>query len=51
MCYGLDVNLPLIQIRFFLAYLPYLEKGKYAYEITMLSVCLCIPHPRQLLNA
>jgi hypothetical protein len=25
-----------------LAYFPYFEKIKYAYEITLLSVCLCI---------
>jgi hypothetical protein len=29
----------------FLAYFPYLKKYKEAYEITLLSVCLCIPLP------
>jgi hypothetical protein len=27
----------------FLAYFPYFEKIKWAYEITLLCVCLCIP--------
>jgi hypothetical protein len=33
-----------LDIVYFLAYFPYFEKIKQAYEIAMLSVCLCIPH-------
>jgi hypothetical protein len=29
-------------LRFFLAYFPYFEKIKQAYEITLLSVCMCV---------